>query len=101
MDKVNREGLDSTMIFKVGPGADQVHEGKKPVAYKIVPHEEVDSWIADGWHRTPAAAIEAHEAPEAPAREQMEADALKLGVKLDKRWSDKRLSEEIAAALKV
>ena len=34
-----------------------------------------------------------------PTREELEAKATELGIKVDKRWSDKTLGEKIAAAL--
>lgn len=35
----------------------------------------------------------------APTREELEAKAVELGVKVDKRWGDKRLMQEVVKAL--
>jgi hypothetical protein len=76
--------------------------------------------LADGWHLTlpeavapravaapapspaPASPETAPAAPERPApvlsgRAALEEEAAKLGIKIDGRWSDKRLAAEIAA----
>lgn len=73
---------------------------------------EFDKRIADGWHPTMPEAIAAQyavkpdvvivdtpasDAP--PTRDEMEIKAAELGIKFDGRWSDKRLSDLIAAEL--
>lgn len=104
MSNVNHEGLDSTMLYKVGDGESIVFEGNA-VGHKAFADADVEAALADGWHRSPpdahaAASKKAEPEPEAITREQMEKDAETLGMKVDKRWSDKRLSEELAAAVK-
>lgn len=47
---------------------------------------------ADGWTTSPGAEDDAP-----PTRSELEQRAAALGIKVDKRWSDKRLSDAIAA----
>ena len=75
-------------------------------------HDEAElaSALADGWHETTTAAKEAFHAAtipvppgpddHPPTRAEMEQKAKELGIKVDARWGDKRLSDEIAKALK-
>jgi hypothetical protein len=72
--------------------------------------EEHAELLADGWHDTldaaaglgsdvvPVAAPAANDG--APTRDEMLAQAEKLGLAVDKRWGDKRLLVEIEAAMK-
>lgn len=69
---------------------------------------DVAKALADGWHETLPAAIEAFQNPAAvipaddapPTRAEMLEQAEKLGIKVDKRWSDETLLAKIAEALK-
>ena len=69
---------------------------------------DVAKALADGWHETLPAAIEAFQNPAAvipaddapPIRAEMLQQAEKLGIKVDQRWSDKNLLAKIAEALK-
>lgn len=86
------------MLFK-SPG---------PHNWEGIPHDwmvcessDVDKYLADGWHSTIFDAVEAAKPAEQkvePTREEMEVQAAALGIKVDGRWSDNRLMEEIAKA---
>lgn len=54
--------------------------------------------IEAGWYNTIFDARDAAKTPIAPARADMEAEAVKLGIKVDGRWSNARLLTEIAKA---
>lgn len=62
--------------------------------------------LADGWHETSPAAAEAvravldapaEDAP--PTRAELEQKAAELGIKIDGRWSEKRIASAIAEKL--
>lgn len=92
------------MVFKC-PGKMAVHEG---VSYDwlIVDTEEVPAHVKLGWHASivgaKAAAIAVEPEPDEPdddappTREELEAQAKKLGIKVDGRYSDRRLMALIA-----
>jgi hypothetical protein len=102
-------------VFRAG-GYRTLYKGK-PYEYKIVAdQDELDRALASGWHLTRDDALfpkpeqpsivaivaieDAVEAPtidekSPPTRAEMEHHALSIGVKLDRRWSDKRLLAEI------
>lgn len=109
-------------IFRV-PGeftTGTIHPNGKRVTYDC---RQTAAWnLPDGWHRSLEEAAEAaygplvpppveepaapppepaaEAAPAAdPTREELEAQAERLGVKLDRRWGDKRLMQEIVDAL--
>lgn len=101
-----------TMVLKY-PGPTQLQDGG--YAYQIVEAEDVEAALADGWYRTAAEAkaagtvaatlaetpveVPADDAP--PTRAELEQKAAEIGLKVDGRWSDKKLGEAIVAALKV
>lgn len=108
----------SQMLYKC-PGSHAIHGGK--FDYTIVDESEIKATIAAGWFLTTTEAKEAHDTAQAaekmkaekaetkaakvaetapPTREELLTKAEELGIKADGRWSDKRLSDEIAAALK-
>lgn len=95
------------MVFKV-PGTMAVHEG---VGYDwmIVEASDVPSHVKAGWHASivdaKAALAAAHAEPEPsadesddtpPTRAELEEQCKKLGIKVDGRYSDRRLLALIA-----
>ena len=48
----------------------------------------------------PAVALDVSDDNAPPTRDEMERKAVELGIKVDKRWSDKTLAERIDEALK-
>jgi hypothetical protein len=91
--------------------------GPNPVGAKSFAHESVAddaalaAALADGWFASlpealdppaPAAPVAApvvdDNAP--PTRAEMEAQAARMGIDVDRRWSDKTLLDKIDAALK-
>ena len=93
-----------TILYRV-PGA---HFGPPGVTYDYLgvdTQEALDAALANGWHDTmadamapPVAAPEAALVPadDAPVtRAELEQKAEELGIKVDGRWSDKRLMTEI------
>lgn len=93
--------MSKTMLYQ-HPGPHLIHGGR--FDYVVVPDEDVEAKLAEGWHLTTDAARAAAEAPQedsaAPTRAELEAKATELGIKFDGRTSDKTLGEKIAAALK-
>lgn len=93
--------MSHTMLYKF-PGPHEIHGGR--FDYTVVPDEQIEQALAEGWHLTTDAAKAAEEAPQeesaAPTRAELEAKATELGIKFDGRTSDKTLGEKIAAALK-
>lgn len=109
-------------IYRVpGPHSDgAVHASGNRITYDV---RQVAAWnCPDGWHRSIEEAADAAfgaapvAAPSAssvdvtadterpvddspPTREELEAKAAELGVKVDKRWGDKRLMQEVVKAL--
>ncbi len=81
-------------------------------AYAIAADAEaLEAALADGWHATPPEAAAANKPADPaapvvpddnapPTRAELERKATELHIKFDGRWSDKRLAEVIAAALK-
>jgi hypothetical protein len=56
--------------------------------------------LADGWvDSVPELTAEAPVADGAPTRDEMLAQAAKLGIEVDKRWGDKRLMAAIEKAM--
>jgi hypothetical protein len=97
-----------TILYRV-PGA---HFGPLGVTYDyrgIDTQEALEAALADGWHDSltaamapPVAAPEAALVPadEAPVmRAELDQKAEELGIKVDGRWSDKRLMAEIEAKM--
>ena len=86
-----------TALYK--PGNDLI-DGVKATC-KIVRDAEIEAHLAEGWFKTLAELLEPAKpetVPDTVTREEMEKQAEALGVKIDRRWSDKRLIEEIAKA---
>lgn len=92
------------------------HSSGRDITYDWRTH--VEGPIPPGWFATLEEAVEAHFAPPAPpvveaappaiaeaaddvppTRAELEAKAVELGLKVDKRWSDKTLTERIVAAM--
>lgn len=72
----------------------------------IIPASEIEAAQAEGWHLTVYAAHDAMAAAEAPKaddapieREEIIRKAEALGIKIDRRWSDARLADEVAKAV--
>jgi hypothetical protein len=97
-----------TILYRV-PGA---HFGPPGFTYDyrgVDTEEALEAALADGWHETladamapPVAVPEAAPVPadEAPVmRAELEQKAEELGIKVDGRWSDKRLIAEIEAKM--
>ena len=106
------------MLYKAG-GKEPIHGGMY-TTMTVKDAAELESALADGWAETTpdalAVAADANikamnaeqrarddigttsdDAP--PTRAELEQKAAELGLKVDARWGDKRLSEEIAAKL--
>ena len=95
------------------PGPHFGPPGTTYVAKGVADDAELSEALAAGWFATLPEAAETFLAPPAtsveekvipsddapPTREELEAKATELGIKVDKRWSDKTLGEKIAAAL--
>jgi hypothetical protein len=97
-----------TILYRV-PGA---HFGPPGVTYDYLgvnTQEALEAALADGWHETLVAAMAPPVAAPEPApvpsddapvtREELEQKAEELGIKVDGRWSDKRLISEIDAKI--
>ena len=54
--------MSTTMLYKC-PGPHHIHDGMYD--YKIVPDEEIEATVREGWHMTVGEAKAAHEADEA------------------------------------
>ena len=99
--------LFPTILYRV-PGA---HFGPPGVTYDyrgIDTEEALEAALADRWHESLVAAIKAVApretailpADDAPVmRAELEQKAEELGIKVDGRWSDKRLIAEIEAKM--
>lgn len=90
------------MLYRAGTGA--AVDGVECAALVVQSEAEQAQALADGWgfslaEPEPVKTDPADDAP--PTRAELEAKATELGVKFDGRWGDKRLSDAIAAALKV
>jgi hypothetical protein len=97
-----------TILYRV-PGA---HFGPPGFTYDYLgvdTEEALEAALADGWHDSltaamtpPVAAAEVAPVPadDAPVmRAELEQKAEELGIKVDGRWSDKRLMAEIDAKM--
>jgi hypothetical protein len=102
-------------IFRVpGPHSEgAVHASGERITYDF--RQVAAGYCPDGWHPTLEAAADAafgaatvaapsepsvdvvNDAP--PTREELEAEAARLGIKVDKRWGDRRLMQEVVKAL--
>jgi hypothetical protein len=92
-----------TMLIKY-PGPHQFQDGKYD--YCILPDEDVDEALTEGWARTPPEARAIHEASKVvpadnapPTRAELEAKARQLGIKFDGRTGDVNLAKAIKDAL--
>lgn len=87
---------------------------KSPTTHQLVEDEEqFDAALAEGWFSTVPEAIkgvadkpvdttkadDSVDDSAAPTRDELEAKATELGIKFDKRTSDKKLGDQISAAL--
>lgn len=99
------------MLYKA-PGPHEIHGGR--FDYTIVPDEEIEQALVDGWYLTTTEAKAAHEEELAskaavtsgsiddskPAtREELEQKAAELGIPYGPKISDKKLRDLIAATL--
>lgn len=73
-----------TMLYKSSEGA---------TVTTIVDRCDVDAMHAKGWRESPAEALEI-----APQSDSLKAQAERLGIKVDGRWSAARLESAIAKA---
>lgn len=110
-------------LFRL-PGNDQIVDREPFGGLVVHSDEEYAAAVDAGWKDTPdeARAAFVQPVPDAvpdpapdpvpavsdippddapPTRDEMERKAAELGIKVDRRWSDKRLGDAIAAALKV
>ena len=98
-----------TLVYRC-PGP---HVGPPGTTYAAEPAADeaaLAAALSAGWFKTLPEAVEAFLAPKTeaasetvdespPTRAELEERAAELGVKVDKRWGDKRLMQEIVAAL--
>ena len=98
---------NATMLYKC-PGPHEIHGGNYD--YTIVDADaegELEQAIADGWHLTTPAALEAYQASETgednapPTRDELITKAKELGLSFGPNTSSKKLGEMIEAALKL
>lgn len=94
--------MNLTMLFR-HPGK-HMQDGVS-YDYVVVQDEDLDSKLAAGWSRSVPDAKAANDVPEPvsdalPSRAELEQKAGELGIKVDGRWSDKKLATLIADALK-
>lgn len=93
------------MIFK-HPGTMFAHNGEK-FDYLIIEHDDADAHVALGWSVSMEDALAKSTAPEPedtegesddtpPTRAELEEQCKKLGIKVDGRYSDRRLLALIA-----
>ena len=88
------------MLYRV-PGSEPIHGGMFATLV-VGSADERAAAIADGW----ALSTEEAKAPKPvdpddspPTRAELEQKAAELGIKVDGRWSDRKLRDTIAAAL--
>lgn len=100
------------MVFK-SPGPEKIHGHL--VSYKVLPEDQVDGYLADGWYLTAVQAGEAKIAAEkaeaerkeseaddkaAATREEIEQKLTELGVIFDRRLGTKKLAALLEDTLK-
>lgn len=86
------------MLYKSG-GPEDIHGGRFSTLI-VGDAGALEAALADGWHETTAQAAAPADPDEgAPTRSELEQKAAELGIKIDGRWSDKRLLAEIDAKL--
>ena len=92
------------MLYRAG-GPHEIHGGRFDT---LIVGSEVEQAAAqaDDWHETTPHALAALEKPTAvpdddapPTRAELEQKAAELGIKIDGRWSDTRLVNEITKKL--
>lgn len=94
------EFKEATGIYKP-EGTEDVWGYK--LGYLVVDADEVDDYVSKGWFKTPQEAIDAKNSVDTkslPTREELAQKANGLNIKVDGRWTDKRLAEEIENANK-
>lgn len=64
----------------------------------IVDDAESEEALGDGWYDTPADIPDPDAEDDAADLDALRAEAEALGIKVDARWKEKRLQEEIAKA---
>lgn len=84
-----------TMLYRY-PGPHAIHGDQ--FDYIIVEDSKVEETLKQGWYLTTPEAKEGVDRLE-PSRAELEQKATELGIKVDGRWSDKKLGELIAAKL--
>jgi hypothetical protein len=87
-----------TIVYKC-PGACFGPPGTTFNSVGVKDEKELAKRLADGWFKTLPEAVEAFLNPvqvePPPTREEMLEQAEKIGLKVDKRWSDETLLEKI------
>lgn len=87
------------MLYRAG-GAWALESGAYSLR-TVADEAEFDAATAEGWHLDQYAARDAAEAEaaesEPPTRDELQQKADELGIKVDGRWSDRKLAEVIAA----
>lgn len=86
----------ATMLYKVG-GDLKLDCGD--FSYIIVDSSEVEEKVKEGWFKHPLDSV--IDVESIPTRKELEEKASELGIKFDKRVSDKNLSVKIEEALNV
>lgn len=87
-----------TMLYKY-PGPHRIDRDN--YSYLVVDSADVDTFLDDGWFRTPAEAKagEISLTDETPTRGELEIKANELGIKYDGRTGNKALLDRIEDAL--
>jgi hypothetical protein len=92
------EGWSTSKADALAPKpAAQPADAKPPVPVAAAPAPAIAAPVADDLPVTVDDEPEADDAP--PTRAELEAKAAELGIKVDKRWSDKTLGERIESLL--
>lgn len=98
------------MLYRAGSALEI--DGARFDAQTVADESALSAALADGWHETTGAALDAVQPVEddkpadvppddAPVtRAELEQKAGEMGIKFDGRWGDKRLAAAIADALK-
>lgn len=90
------------MLYRAG--GNEQHHGGNFATLTVDSDEALEAALADGWHESTPAALDAIQPkeptePAAPTREELEQKAAELGVEFGARWGDKKLVDAIAAKL--
>ena len=98
-----------TLVYRC-PGPHFGPPGTTYAAESVANESELAAALSAGWFATLPEAVEAFLSPKPqvasetvdespPTRAELEERAAELGIKVDKRWGDKRLMQEIVTAL--